>query len=90
MHDATAYAGKSQRRVVATPIGTAFVRDDPETAHKRCRQVTDQLRPRVARLVDGNMCRWRWLELRASKSNSVWRHKRRERRSAWAVFSAVG
>jgi putative transposase len=49
--DATAYAGKTQRRVVSAWIGTAFAQDDAETARKQWRQVADQLRPRVSKLA---------------------------------------
>ena len=32
-------------------IGTAFVQDDAEAASKQCRQVADQLRPKVPKLA---------------------------------------
>ena len=39
------------RRVVAAFIGTAFAQDDAEAASKQCRQVADQLRPKVPNLA---------------------------------------
>jgi transposase-like protein len=51
MRNAMAYAGKTQRRVVSACVGTAFAQDDAETARKQWRQVADQLRPRISKLV---------------------------------------
>jgi putative transposase len=51
MRNVLAYAGRQGRRVVAAFIGTAFVQDDAETASKQCRQVADQLRPKVPKLA---------------------------------------
>src|SRR3954468_22980592 len=51
MRNAMAHAGKTQRRVVAAWIGTAFAQDDAEAARKQWRQVADQLRPRVSKLA---------------------------------------
>ena len=51
MRNVLAYAGRQGRRVVAAFIGTAFVRDDAETASKQWRQVADQLRPKVPKLA---------------------------------------
>ena len=56
MRSATAYAGKTQRRIVSAWIGTAFAEADHPSARKRWRAVADQLRPRVpklAALMDG-------------------------------------
>ena len=47
--NALAHAGKSQRRIVAAWIGTAFAEADQEAAHRQWRAVADQLRPRVPR-----------------------------------------
>ena len=47
-----AHAGKTQRRIVAAWIGTAFAEADPEAAHRQWRAVADQLRPRVPRLAE--------------------------------------
>jgi len=41
-----AYAGKSQRRIVAAWIGIAFAQDDATAARKQWREVADQARPR--------------------------------------------
>src|ERR1700684_2069968 len=51
MRNAMAYAGKTQRRIVAAWIGTAFTQDDAEAARKQWRQVADQARPRVSKLA---------------------------------------
>jgi transposase-like protein len=51
MRNAMAYAGKTQRRIVAAWIGTAFAQDDAEAARKQWRQVADQARPRVSKLA---------------------------------------
>ena len=50
MRNAMAYAGKTQRRIVAAWIGTAFAQDDAEAARKQWRQVADQARSRVSKL----------------------------------------
>ena len=47
-----AHAGKTQRRIVAAWIGTAFAEADQATAHRQWRAVADQLRPRVPRLAE--------------------------------------
>src|SRR6202167_2939059 len=51
MRNAMAYAGKTQRRIVAAWIGTAFAQDDADAARKQWRQVADQARPRVSKLA---------------------------------------
>ena len=54
--NAMAHAGKTQRRIVAAWIGTAFAEADQAAAHRQWRAVADQLRPRVnklAELMDG-------------------------------------
>jgi putative transposase len=50
--NALAHAGKTQRRIVAAWIGTAFAEADQEAAHRQWRAVADQLRPRVPRLAE--------------------------------------
>ena len=47
-----AHAGKTQRRIVAAWIGTAFAEADQDAAHRQWRAVADQLRPRVSRLAE--------------------------------------
>ncbi len=49
--NAMAHAGKSQRRIVAAWIGTAFAEADQGAAHRQWRAVADQLRPQVPRLA---------------------------------------
>ena len=51
MRNALAYAGKSQRRIVAAWIGTAFAQDDAAAARKQWREVADQARPRLPKLA---------------------------------------
>ena len=51
MRNALAYAGKTQRRIVAAWIGTAFAQNDAEAARKQWRDVADQARPRVPKLA---------------------------------------
>ncbi len=51
MRTATAHAGKSQRRLVAAWIGTAFAEADAPAAHAQWRRVADQIRPKVPRLA---------------------------------------
>ena len=51
IRNALAYAGKTQRRIVAGWIGTAFAQNDAEAARKQWRDVADQARPRVAKLA---------------------------------------
>ena len=51
MRNAMAHAGKTQRRIVAAWIGTAFAQDDADTARTQWRTVADQLRPRVPKLA---------------------------------------
>src|SRR6202023_1968331 len=46
-----AHAGKHGRRVVAAFIATAFAQEDAEMARTQWRQVSDQLRPKVAKLA---------------------------------------
>jgi len=50
MRNALVQAGKTQRRVVSTFIGTAFAQDDEAAAKAQWRQVADHLRPRVPKL----------------------------------------
>jgi putative transposase len=52
MRNVLAHAGKQGRRVVSAFIGTAFAQDDAEAARTQWRQVADQLRPRVKKLVE--------------------------------------
>jgi transposase-like protein len=52
MRNALAYAGKTQRRIVSAWIGTAFAQDDAAAARKQWRDVADQARPRVPKLMD--------------------------------------
>jgi transposase-like protein len=51
MRNALAYAGKSQRRIIAAWIGTAFAQDDATAARKQWREVADQARPRLPKLA---------------------------------------
>jgi transposase-like protein len=51
MRNALAYAGKTQRRIVAAWIDTAFAQNDAEAARKQWREVADQACPRVPRLA---------------------------------------
>jgi putative transposase len=51
MRTATAHAGKSQRRLVAAWIGTAFAEADAPAAHAQWRRVADQIRPKVPKLA---------------------------------------
>ena len=51
MRNAMAHAGKTQRRIVAAWVGTAFAQDDAATARKQWRHVADELRPRVPKLA---------------------------------------
>ena len=51
MRNAMAHAGKTQRRIVSTWIGTAFAQDDADAACKQWREVADQVRPRVPKLA---------------------------------------
>lgn len=51
MRNALAYVGKTQRRIVSAWIGTAFAQDDAAAARKQWRDVADQARSRVAKLV---------------------------------------
>ena len=56
MRNATAHAGKTQRRIVSAvghtcPTGTAFAEVDAPAAHAQWRTVADQLRPRVPKLA---------------------------------------
>jgi putative transposase len=52
MRNAMAHAGKTQRRIVAAWIGTAFAEADFEAARRQWRQVADQAGPRVPKLAD--------------------------------------
>jgi transposase-like protein len=51
MRNASAHAGKTQRRIVSAWIGTAFAEADAPAAHAQWRTVADQLRPRVPKLA---------------------------------------
>ncbi|MBV1797550.1 IS256 family transposase [Siccirubricoccus sp. G192] len=51
MRNATAHAGKTQRRIVSAWIGTAFAEADAPAAHAQWRTVADQLRPKVPKLA---------------------------------------
>jgi putative transposase len=51
MRNAMAHAGKTQRRIVAAWVGTAFAQDDAAAAHRQWRHVADELRPRVPKLA---------------------------------------
>src|ERR1700724_2364902 len=51
MRNVLAHAGKHGRRVVAAFIATAFAQEDAEMARTQWRQVSDQLRPKVAKLA---------------------------------------
>ena len=51
MRNAMAHAGKTQRRIVAAWVGTAFAQNDAATARKQWRHVADELRPRVSKLA---------------------------------------
>jgi hypothetical protein len=51
MRNAIAHAGKTQRRIVSTWVGTAFAMDDADAARKQWRHVADELRPRVSKLA---------------------------------------
>ncbi len=52
MRNATAHAGKNQRRLVSAWIGTAFAEGDAPAAHAQWRRVADQLRPKVPKLAE--------------------------------------
>jgi hypothetical protein len=51
MRNAVAHAGKTQRRIVAAWIGTAYAQEDAAAAHAQWRTVADQFRPKVPRLA---------------------------------------
>jgi transposase-like protein len=51
MRNAMAHAGKTQRRIVAAWIGTAFAEADVAAARTQWRRVADQARPRVPKLA---------------------------------------
>ncbi len=51
MRNATAHAGKTQRRIVSAWVGTAFAQNDAASARKQWRHVADELRPRVPKLA---------------------------------------
>jgi transposase-like protein len=51
MRNATAHAGKTQRRIVSAWVGTAFAEADAPAAHAQWRTVADQLRPKVPKLA---------------------------------------
>jgi transposase-like protein len=51
MRNVLAYAGKSQRRIAAAWIGSAFAQDDAAAARKQWRLVADQVRARIPRLA---------------------------------------
>ncbi len=50
--NAHAHAGKSSRRVVSAFIATAFAQPDHVTAKAQWRLVADQMRPKLATLMD--------------------------------------
>ena len=52
MRNATAHAGKAQRRLVSAWIGTASAEADAPSAHTQWRRVADQLRPKVPKLAE--------------------------------------
>jgi putative transposase len=52
MPNATAHAGKTQRRLVSAWIGTAFAEADAPAAHAQWRRVADQLRPKAPKLAE--------------------------------------
>jgi putative transposase len=52
MRNATAHAGRTQRRLVSAWIGTAFAETDAPAGHAQWRRVADQLRPKVPRLAE--------------------------------------
>jgi putative transposase len=52
MRNATAHAGKNQRRLVSAWIGTAFAEADAPAAHAQWRRVADQIRPKVPKLAE--------------------------------------
>ena len=66
--NAMAHAGKTQRRIVAAWIGTAFAGADQAAAHRQWRAVADQLRPRVPRLAE--LMAWR--ARRHGRSTTCW------------------
>jgi putative transposase len=51
MRNAMAHAGKTQRRIMAAWIGTAFAEADADAARTQWRRVADQARPRVPKLA---------------------------------------
>jgi transposase-like protein len=51
MRNLLAHAGRQGRSVVAAFVGTAFVQEDAASAKAQWRQVTDQLRPKAAKLA---------------------------------------
>ena len=51
MRNAMAHAGRTQRRIVAAWIGTAFAEADADAARAQWRRVADQARPRVPKLA---------------------------------------
>ncbi|GLR67175.1 IS256 family transposase [Acidocella aquatica] len=51
MRNLLAHAGRQGRGVVAAFVGTAFAQDDAASAKAQWRQVTDQLRPKAAKLT---------------------------------------
>ena len=56
MRNAMAYAGRTQRRIVAAWAGAAFAQDDAAAARKQRRKAAGQARPRMpklAKLMDG-------------------------------------
>lgn len=52
MRNATAHAGKMQRRLVSAWIGTASAEADAPAAHAQWRRVADQLCPTVPKLAE--------------------------------------
>jgi len=51
MRNAMAHAGKSQKRVVAAFMATAFAQEDADAAKAQWRQVADQLRSKMPKLA---------------------------------------
>ena len=51
MRNALAQAGRIRRRIVSAWVATAFAQNDAAAAHKRWREVADQVRTRVPKLA---------------------------------------
>lgn len=52
MRNVLAHAGKSGRCVVSALIATAFAQETPKAASAQWRTVADQIRPKLAALLD--------------------------------------